>query len=68
MLTDIKEEIDSNIVTVGDFIQALNDTLDWMDLIDIHRAFHLKVAGYKFLSSALGTFSRIHARTQSKPR
>ena len=39
--------------------QALNDTLDQMDLIDIFRAFHTKAAEYIFFSSAHGTFSRI---------
>ena len=38
--------------------QALNDTLDKMDLIDIYRTFHPKTADYIFLS-AYGTFSRI---------
>ena len=40
-------------------MQALNDTLDHMDLIAIYRAFHLKAAEYTFFSSAYGTFSRI---------
>ena len=39
--------------------QALNDTLDQMDLIDIQRAFHPKVAKYTFFSSTHRTFSRI---------
>ena len=39
--------------------QALNDTLDQMDLIDIYRAFHPKAAEYTFFSSAQGIFSRI---------
>ena len=39
--------------------QALNDTLDQMDLIDIYRAFHPKAAEYTFFLSAHGTFSRI---------
>ena len=39
--------------------QALKETLDQMDLIDIYRAFHLKAAEYSFFSSASGTFSRI---------
>jgi len=39
--------------------QALNDTLDQIDLIDIYRAFHLKPAEYIFISSVHGTFSRI---------
>ena len=38
--------------------QALTDTLDEMDLIDIFRTFHLN-AEYTFFSSAHGTFSRI---------
>ena len=58
-LTDIKGEIDSNTIIVGDFnipltpmdrpskqrinkeTQALNDTLDQMNLIDIFGTFHL---------------------------
>ena len=39
--------------------QALNDTLNKMDLIDIYRSFHPKTTEYTFFSSALGTFSRI---------
>ena len=31
-----------------------------MDLIDIYRAFHPKVAEYTFFSSAHGTFSRTY--------
>ena len=38
--------------------QALNDTIDGKDFIDIYRIFHLKKAGYTFFSSAHGTFSR----------
>ena len=37
---------------------AFNDILDQMDLIDIFRAFHPKVAEYKFFSSAHGKFSK----------
>ena len=40
-------------------IQALNDKIDLLDLIDIYRSFHLKTADYIFSSSAHGTFSRI---------
>ena len=76
-LTDIKGEIDSNTIIVGDFntplssmdrssrqkinkeTQALNDTLDHMDLIDIYTVFHPKAAEYTFFSRAHGTFSRI---------
>ena len=40
-------------------IQALKDTLDWLDFIDIYTAFHPKAPEYMFFSSAHGTFSRI---------
>ena len=39
--------------------QALNDTIGQIDLIDIYRTFHLKVAEYTFFSSAHRIFSRI---------
>ena len=39
--------------------QALNDTTDQIDLIDIYRTFHLKAEEYTFFSSAHRTFSRI---------
>ena len=39
--------------------QALNDTLNKMDLIEIYRTFHPKAVEYPFFSSAYGTFSRI---------
>ena len=38
--------------------QALNDTTGQIDLIDIYRTFHPKVAEYTFFSRAHGTFSR----------
>ena len=38
---------------------ALNDTLYQLDLIDIYRTCHPKIAQYMFSSSAHGTFSRI---------
>ena len=40
--------------------QALNDTLDHMDLTDINRAFHAKAAEYTLFPSSHGTFSRIN--------
>ena len=40
--------------------QALNDTLNKMDLIDIYRTFRPKTREYTFFSSAHGTFSRIY--------
>ena len=39
--------------------QALNDTIEQIDLIDIYRTFHPKRADYTFFSSAHRTFSRI---------
>ena len=39
--------------------QALNDTLDQIDLIYIYRSLHLKAAEHTFFSSTHGTFSRI---------
>ena len=39
--------------------EALNDTIDQIDLFDIYRTFHPKTADYTFYSSAHGTFSRI---------
>ena len=39
--------------------QALNDTIDQIDLIHIYRTFYLKGAEYIFFSSAHRTFSRI---------
>ncbi|XP_057553124.1 protein O-mannose kinase isoform X2 [Hippopotamus amphibius kiboko] len=39
--------------------QALNDTINQLDLIDIYRTLHPKTADYTFFSSAHGTFSRI---------
>ena len=39
--------------------QALNYTINKMDLIDVYRTFHPKTADYTFFSSAHGTFSRI---------
>ena len=72
MLRAIKGEIDSNTTLTSHFHQwtsskmkinketeALNDTIDQIDLIDIYRTFHPKTADYTFFSSAHGTFSRI---------
>ena len=39
--------------------EALSDTLNKMDLIDIYRTFHPKTREYTFFSSVHGTFSRI---------
>ena len=39
--------------------EALNDTIDQTDLIDIYRTVHPETADYTFFSSVHGTFSRI---------
>ena len=39
--------------------QALNDTLNKMDLNDIYRTFHPKTTEYTFFSSVHATFYRI---------
>ena len=39
--------------------QALNETLNKINLIDIYRTFHPKTTEYTFFSSTHGTFSRI---------
>ena len=39
--------------------QALNDTLNEIDLIDIYRTFHPKTTEYTLFSSAHGTFSKM---------
>ena len=39
--------------------QALNDTMDQLDLIEIYRMFHPKTFNFTFFSSAHGTFPRI---------
>ena len=39
--------------------EALNDTIDHIDLTDIYRTFHPKTADYTFFASAHGTFYRI---------
>ena len=43
---------------INNEIQALSDTLDKLDLVDMYRTFNPKAADYTFLSSARGTFSR----------
>ena len=49
----------SSKMKVNKETQALNDTLNKMDLIDIYRTFHTKPTEYTFFSSAHGTFPRI---------
>ena len=40
--------------------QTLNNTIDQLDLIDIHRTFHLKTMNFTFFSSAHRNFSKIN--------
>ena len=40
----------SSKIKINKETQALNDTLNEMDLIDIYRAFHLKTTEYTFFS------------------
>ena len=44
---------------ISEETQALNDTKDQLDLIDIYRTFHPKIMNFTFFSSAHGTFFRI---------
>ena len=47
--------------------EALNDTIDQIDLMDIYKTLHPKTADYTFFSSAHGTFSRIDHVLGHKP-
>ena len=49
----------SSIQKINKATVLLNDTIDWLDLIDIYSTFHLQTKEYKLFSSAHGTFSRI---------
>ena len=49
----------SSEIKINKETQALNDTLNKMDLIDIYRTFHPKTTEYTFFSSVHWTFSRI---------
>ena len=50
-------------------IKALNDTLDWLDLIGVYRAFHLKEAEYHSFKCTENILKdRSHLGPQSKPQ
>ena len=49
----------SSKVKINKETEALNDTIDQIDFIDVYRTFHPKTADYTFFSSVHGTFSRI---------
>ena len=57
----------SSKVKINKETEALNDTIDQIDLIDIYRIFHPKTADYTFFSSVHGTFSRINHILGHKP-
>ena len=44
---------------INEETQALNDTLDQINLIDIYKTFHLEAVEYNFFSSTHKTCSRI---------
>ena len=50
----------SSKMKINKEIQAFNDTLNKMDLIDIYKTVHPKTTKYTFFSSVHGTFPRIH--------
>ena len=50
----------SSKIKISKETQALNDTLNKMDLINIYRIFRTKTTEYTFFSSAHGTFSKIY--------
>ena len=52
------------------YTEALNNTIEQMDLIDIYRTLHSKTTGCTFFSSAHGTFSknRPHTGPQKGPQ
>ena len=49
----------SSKMKINKEIEALNDTIGQIDLIDIYRTFHPKTADYTLFSGAHRTFSRI---------
>ena len=49
-------------------VVALKNTLDWMDLVDIYRMFHVKEAKYPFFSNTHGSFSKIDHNMGHKTR
>ena len=57
--TPLSPKDKSSKMKINKETQALNDTLNKRDLIDINRTFHPKTTEYTFFPSAHGTFSRI---------
>ena len=55
--TSVTPEERSSRQNINKETQALNDTIDQIDLIDIYRTLHLETADYTFFSSAHGPFS-----------
>ena len=65
--TSLTPMVRSSKVKINKETEALNDTIDQIDLIDIYRIFHPKAADYTFFSSAHGTFSRLDHILGRKP-
>ena len=49
----------SSKMKINKVTEALNNTIDQIDLIDMYTTFHPKTADYTFFSSAHGTYSMI---------
>ena len=49
----------SSKMKISEETQALNDTLNKMDWINIYKTFHPQTREYTFFSSSHGTFSKI---------
>ena len=88
ILTEIKGQLNSNTIIVGDFnsplismdrssrqkirkeTEALNDTIDQIDLIDIYRTFHPKNSRLHFLLKCTWNILQdtSHLGSQIKPQ
>ena len=65
--TSLKPKDRSTRQKINKETQALNDTIDQIDLTDIYRTVHPKTADYTFFSIAHGIFSRIDHILSYKP-
>ena len=57
--TSLTPMVRSSKMKINNETEALNDTIEQINLTDIYRTFHPKTADYPFFSRAHGTFSRI---------
>ena len=67
--TSLKPMDRSSKMKINKKTEALNDTIDKIDLIDIYRTFHPKTAEYTFFSSVPRNIlqERSHLGSQIKP-